>query len=109
MTSSSVSMSGVPFGKQWQLPFDGVLLMTVLLLLTVGTVCMTSASTEIADGNYRNEFFSSKASFGVFDGRYACCAFHFGYPNAFVSGDELVGFGHWLCLAGACFSTGHWS
>jgi len=60
MTSSSVSMSGVPFGKQWQLPFDGVLLMTVLLLLTVGTVCMTSASTEIADGNYRNEFFHLK-------------------------------------------------
>jgi cell division protein FtsW len=46
--------------KRWQLPFDGVLVMTVLCLLTIGTICMTSASTEYASGNYKNEFFHLK-------------------------------------------------
>lgn len=42
------------------LPFDATLVTCVLLLLTIGTVCMTSASTEIAAGNFRSEFFHLK-------------------------------------------------
>ncbi len=50
----------VNMNSSWRLPFDGWLTLSVLLLLTVGTICMTSASTEIASGNYRNEFFHLK-------------------------------------------------
>ncbi|GLQ33254.1 putative lipid II flippase FtsW [Litoribrevibacter albus] len=58
-SSNSVVAPGVAL-KKLALPFDGVLVTCVLMLLTIGTICMTSASTEIAEGNYRSEFFHLK-------------------------------------------------
>ncbi len=61
MTGQSyASVGGMTAPRSLALPFDGVLLSCVLLLLVIGTVCMTSASTEIAEGNYRSEFFHLK-------------------------------------------------
>lgn len=66
---SKQNLSGVSGGQSSEaqihqgvlkLPFDGLMVLSMIMLLAIGTVAMTSASTEIASGNYNNEFFHLK-------------------------------------------------